>query len=64
MGRSSRMGFPHLPHFGCCPIRDKSTRFSVSQNGQATVALRLSFIFDSSRSSELAPNPPRQLGSL
>ncbi len=54
MGRSSKMGFPHFPHFGCCAIRDKSTRFSVSQNGQATVALPLSFILDSESIAELA----------
>src|SRR6266436_5550466 len=41
-GRSSRIGLPQFPHLGCCSRRVRSTRFSVWQNGQATVALRVS----------------------
>src|SRR5690606_35239754 len=36
-GRSSRMGFPHSPHFGRSLVRAASMRFSLLQKGQATV---------------------------
>src|SRR2546430_2698653 len=39
LGRSRRIGFPQLPHFGRSATRSMSTRFSVPQNGHATVAV-------------------------
>src|SRR5256884_988042 len=38
MGRSSRIGRPQLPHLGRSVMRVRSTRLSVPQNGQTTVA--------------------------
>jgi len=40
IGRSSSMGFAHLPHFGRSAARAASTRFHVSQNWQRTVMCR------------------------
>src|SRR3989441_12887774 len=46
MGRSSRIGRPQLPHLGRSAIRVRSTRLSVPQNGQATVARLLTSVTD------------------
>src|SRR3989441_6235206 len=46
MGRSSRIGRLQLPHFGRSAMRVRSTRLSVPQNGQATVARLLTSVTD------------------
>src|SRR4051812_46791141 len=43
-GRSSRIGRAHSPHFGPCPARARSTRFSRPQNWQGTVTRRLAAV--------------------
>src|SRR2546426_9483294 len=45
-GRSKRIGRPQLPHFGRSARRARATRFSVAQNGHATVALLPTFVTD------------------
>jgi hypothetical protein len=39
MGRSRRIGFEHLPHFGRSAARETSILFHVKQNWQRSVAL-------------------------
>src|SRR6266849_315357 len=46
MGRSSKIGRPQLQHLGRSVIRVRSTRLSVLQNGQATVARLLTSVTD------------------
>src|SRR2546426_6433155 len=46
MGRSSRIGRPQLPHLGRSVMRVRSTRLSVPQNGQTTVARLLTSVTD------------------
>src|SRR6266853_816416 len=46
MGRSSKIRRPQLPHLGRSAIRVRSTRLSVLQNGQTTVARLLTSVTD------------------
>src|SRR6266581_4777164 len=47
-GRSTRIGRPQLPHLGRSASRPRSRRFSVPQNGHATVARFLTSVTDTS----------------